>query len=106
MRWRAGLLEWGSFFQMGGEAETRIWIYSIQLTVFTLTPRPGSDPLSIGLPLKYSTLEVQNSGAEGLEQCHMCSKKQYYRACPALLPAHPGGPPALPGHNHEDGDRA
>ena len=30
--------KWGSFFQMVGEAETRIWIHSIRLTIFTLTP--------------------------------------------------------------------
>ena len=31
------MVEWNSFFQIGGEAETRIWIYSIRMTVFTLT---------------------------------------------------------------------
>ena len=30
-------MKWNSFFQMGGEAETRTWIYFIRMTVSTLT---------------------------------------------------------------------
>ena len=38
---RVGEQAWwngAAFFQMVGEAETRIWIHSIRLTIFTLTP--------------------------------------------------------------------